>query len=356
VIDERELISRAVGVQAPPQPSFERLLRRRDRKRRNQRIRAGVLGVAIAVVVGWLGINAIRSTPTVPADPPDEPPVDLGIFEPVAGRIVYYTDGSLWAVDPSAPSPSTLVRLDLGGTPEADDRFASFTVPLGWSSDGTQLLFMREDPTDETFPYDRHLFILHADGTESQVTSEPVGGAAISPDGSRVVFAADGGGLYVVDAAGGQQVQIADEGESPTFSAEGTQIAYLSESGQAGFEHVWVANADGTDAHEILTDETLAMGMSELTWSPAGDRIAMENQQEGHVAIYTFAPDGSDFTQVITGGFNHSWSPDGSQIAYGLPGRDGFSIADADGSNVQMFGFAAPGPWHPGTAENGAGG
>jgi dipeptidyl aminopeptidase/acylaminoacyl peptidase len=221
---------------------------------------------------------------------------------------------------------------------------------------------MREDSTDETFPPTRHLFILHADGTETQVTPEPVGGAAISPDGSRVVFAADGGELYVVDAEGGQPVRIAGEGESPTFSPDGTQIAYLSESGQAGIEHVWVANADGTDAHEILTDEALAKGMSDLTWSPAGDRIAMDNQQEGYVAIYTFAPDGSDFTKVITGGFKPYWSPDGSQIAYMLPygeplaaGRP-LAIADADGSNVRVFDFGGVGPWHPGTLENGAGG
>jgi Tol biopolymer transport system component len=354
MIDDRELFERAVGRFAPPERSFERLLTRRDRKHRNKRITAGV----VALVVAAAGTSALlRAFPTgpMPANPPEEQSVDLGIFEPVAGRIVYFTNSSLWAVDPSAPSPSTLVRLGLEGTPDADSRFASFTVPLGWSSDGTELLFMREDPTDETFPPTRHLFILHADGTETQVTPGPVGGAAISPDGSRVIFAADDGGLYVVDAEGGQPVRIADEGESPTFSPDGTQIAYLSESGQAGIEHVWVANADGTDAHEILTGEALAMGMSGLTWSPAGDRIAMENQQEGHVAIYTFAPDGSDFTKVITGGFNHSWSPDGSQIAYGLPGRDGLSIADADGSNVQTFGFAAPGPWHPGTLENAAG-
>jgi hypothetical protein len=356
VIDERELISRAVEVQAPPEPSFERLLGRQDRRRRNQRIRAGVLGVAIAIAVGWLGVNAIRSTPPVPADPPDDRSADLGIFEPFAGRIIYYADSDLWGVDPSAPSPSGLVHLVSRGSAEAD-RFASFTLPLGWSSDGTKLLFVREDPTDQAFPYDRHLFILHADGTETKVVPEPVSAATISPDGSRVVFAYDESpqGLYVVDAEGGQPVRITAFGEEPTFSPDGTQIAFLvsPRSGccvESGREHVWVANADGTDAHEILADEpALAKGVFGLQWSPAGDRIAMENTLNHHVAIYTFAPDGSDFTKVIDGGAHPFWSPDGSRIAFNvLDGSGGLSIADADGSNVQTLTSGFPGPWHPG--------
>jgi hypothetical protein len=345
--DLKTLVEREMDRAGEPAFAFEDLHDLRVRRHRTKQIAATVVGLGVVLILAFVGASVYRSTPNVPADPPEETPVDLGIFEPIAGRIVYYADSSFWGVDPNAPSPSTLVRLSLEGTPDADSRFASFTMPLGWSSDGTELLFMREDPTDETFPPTRHLFILHADGTETQVAPEPVGSAAISPDGSRVIFAADGGGLYVVDPLGSQPVRIADQGESPTFSPDGMQIAYLSESGQAGIEHVWVANADGTDAHEILTDEALAMGMGKLTWSPAGDRIAMENQQEGHVAIYTFAPDGSDFTKVITGGFNHSWSPDGTQIAYGLPGRDGVSVADADGSNIRALGVGSPGPWHP---------
>ena len=71
------------------------------------------------------------------------PAAELGIFAPVAGRIVY-SDSSLWAVDPSAPSPdSTQVRLG----PVGD-------LPLGWSSDGTELLFMRERIGDEPVPDD----------------------------------------------------------------------------------------------------------------------------------------------------------------------------------------------------------
>ena len=112
-----------------------------------------------------------------------------------------------------------------------------------------------------------------------------------------------------------------------------------------------MANADGSDAHEILADEpALAEGNVSLAWSPAGDRIAMDTGLEGHVAIYTFAPDGSDFTEVITGESGAHWSPDGSQIAYGEAPL-GLSIADADGSNVRTFGFGASGPWHPGTLE-----
>jgi hypothetical protein len=54
--------------------AFERLVDRRDRKRRNQRIRAGVLGLAIAIAGAWLGVNAIRSTPRFPAEHPSPTP------------------------------------------------------------------------------------------------------------------------------------------------------------------------------------------------------------------------------------------------------------------------------------------
>jgi RNA polymerase sigma-70 factor, ECF subfamily len=215
--------------------------------------------------------------------------------------------------------------------------------PIGWSSDGTELLFLRQDPTDSD---GRYLYILHADRAETQVTPERVGGAAISPDGSRVVFADDRSDwLYAVDVGGSQPVRIG-KGEEPTFSSDGTQIAYLSlpRSGccvESGREHVWVANADGTDAHEILTDEpALAKGVDSITWSPAGDRIPIGGYHESRETIYTFAPDGSQFTMVIPNGTHPHWSPDGSQIAYELlfPGPYGLRIADADGSNIRSLG------------------
>ena len=76
--------------------------------------------------------------------------MDLGIFAPVAGQIVYCTDSGLWAVDPSAPSPTpTPVRLE--ATADPDGLCASFTELIGWSSDGAELLLQREDLTDQGF-------------------------------------------------------------------------------------------------------------------------------------------------------------------------------------------------------------
>lgn len=344
--DLREVFQMSTQNVRPDGGFTERQEFRQRRRTRNRKIAAYAM-VAAIVAIALVAIAEILTgpTPAVPAVPPT-PTEDLGIFAPVAGRIVF-SDSGLWAADPSALSDSTLVRL---GVEDGQ--------PLGWTSDGTELLLRREDPTDQTYPYDAYLYVLHADGTETQLNKNAMltSDATIAPDGSRVVFAtSDHAGsrslpaaLFVVDAEGGQPVRIAEEGDYPTFSPNGKQIAYLVPGTDDG--HLWVADADGSDAHEILADKAKVLdGVSGLQWSPEGDRIAMANTYQGSLAIYTVAPDGSDFTKVITGGFLPYWSPDGSQIAYLVPGGShGLTIADADGSNVRTAGFGFPGPWHPG--------
>ena len=77
-----------------------------------------LLLLVLALVAGAVLVGARLLQPA---------PVDLGIFEPVAGRIVYGDEYGIWGVDPTAPAdPATRVQL----TSEAG-------IPLGWSSDGT---------------------------------------------------------------------------------------------------------------------------------------------------------------------------------------------------------------------------
>jgi hypothetical protein len=56
VIDERDL-EQAERVFAPPEGSFDRFLRYRNRKRRNQRIAAGVVGIAAFVAAVWIATS-----------------------------------------------------------------------------------------------------------------------------------------------------------------------------------------------------------------------------------------------------------------------------------------------------------
>jgi Tol biopolymer transport system component len=263
-----------------------------------------VAALATAVAVG----SGILRLPFVIDDP-----VDLGIFEPVAGRIVIGDGQGIWGIDPAAPAdPATRIQLTSGG---------GAIRPLGWSADGTRLLLMR----------DELLLVLNSDGSETQLTERPMAmrGAALSPDGSRVVYATiDGAGntgfVFAVDADGGPaEVLLELDGlEGVSFSPDGTQIAYVSGRGDSG-HRVSVMDADGTNPREILANEvTLDAGHDHgIAWSPTGDRIALGI--EG--TIYTFAPDGSGFAVALVGGrLQPFWSPDGSQLE-------------------------TRGPWHPGT-------
>jgi Tol biopolymer transport system component len=288
------------------------------------------------------------------ASPKRTPSGNLGIFEPVAGRIVYPEVSSLgislWALDPTAPAVTAATKVVLA---------SESAIPVGWSSDGTRLLMERAGDGAEG------LFVLDADGSVTQVTDQPIGPgrAAISRDGSRVAFIASEA-LYIADAEGGPAEMLLESRfgilTSLTFAPDGTRIAYVDGHGDWG-ETVWLVNVDGSDAHQILANEPhdAAGHLRGLAWSPTGDRIALEGPapEPGSFripqAIYTFATDGSDFRQLTTGGFRPYWSPDGTQIAYtgacSARGRCVLEIADADGSNVVTFNFGEAGPWHPGT-------
>jgi Tol biopolymer transport system component len=358
--DLRTLVHEEMDRARSPSYSFDDLGRRRDRKRRNKRITAGVVGIVVALLGLATLARAFRGAER-PANEPTPSPSPQGIFAPVGGWIVYgdwpMSNGGIWAVNPARPGdPEDQIQLsERGGE------------PLAWSSDGSKLLIRRQVPDANRGPVaDLDLFILNADGTETRLTRDGgwITGGSFSPDGSQVVYSSLAGPIYTVDTEGGQpRLLLArtrrlfpDQGRSfrtwlynPTFSPDGTQIAYFDGMGDWGHS-LRVMNADGSGVR-VLVDQIPgeAHHVVNLVWSPDGSRLAFSAQEGG---IWIVGVDGSGLTKVIPDGVNAQWSPDGSRISYQPADRRSFAlgtlaIADVDGTHVQTFGYGGSGPWNP---------
>jgi Tol biopolymer transport system component len=107
--------------------------------------------------------------------------------------------------------------------------------------------------------------------------------------------------------------------QTPSASADGLEIAYLSDSG--GHSNVWVAPINGAGRPRRITNEhdpDLWVGLP--LWSPAGDWIAYLKTKFGNTSLWIVRPDGSEEKQIVDGGTSAVWSSDGKAIYYQVYG------------------------------------
>lgn len=316
----RPLLERARRQFPAPEMPIDAVFRRRHRQEVKRRVGTAVFALAVsAAAVGGI-IRALSPAPPSPAEEPTPLP-PCTAFEQACGWIAYNDGTGIWAVDPGKAYPGTFSPSDypddtvqLAG-PAAGD-------PIAWSADGSRLLVRRPSSPIIDQPA---LFVLDPDGTETRVADfvSGFGGAAISPDGTQVLYVVgfEPSRLEVVTVGGGSAPVVLRSSDvtlhRPAFSPDGGRIAYI----EGSYDHsngLWVMNADGSNPRQVAGGDWGHVGT--LVWSPDGERLAMSCHCGGTGGVYTIRPDGSGLTLVsadeVRDGPVPQWSPDGSQIAW----------------------------------------
>lgn len=238
--DTRDLLRSAVKGFEPAPDALERVLVRRDRKRRNARVAAGIVGVAIFAIAALGLAHVLQSERT---GGPPEP------TQPTNGRWVVFSALHL-DPDPGAPQASRGERFDL-----------YIAGP-----DGTARLLVGSEGDRAT----RACPVFSPDGS-LLAWGEKMNQPGIG--GGEVVLS----GLSPSGELSGEAVRIPVPTippnfgpPCPTWAPVGRQLAVF-----APREGVLIAEADGTVRSIPLEDLTQLDEVKSLEWSPDGSRVAV---------------------------------------------------------------------------------
>jgi hypothetical protein len=218
------------------------------------------------------------------------------------------------------------------------------------------------------FSRDGKIYLANTDGTGLvQLTAGPADFyPSWSPDGSRIAFYRDGndGGIYVMGADGGSQVQLASAGQSPTWSPDGQWIAFACQVGGAG--GICKVPADGDAATPVVVLASTGY-VAFPAWSPDGSLIAFTSDYMMYDFVYdtwTMTLDGAEPLLLPRSRelwpscdeVQAAWSADGQRMAVStmcpFDGADPSSIAvrNRDGSGltaITMASWYARPTWSP---------
>jgi Tol biopolymer transport system component len=224
-----------------------------------------------------------------------------------------------------------------------------------------------------------HFFVMNADGSGAEEVYDAPGDVPLldaewSPDGTKIVAEATLRGntdIFVVDLALRTALRLTDDAAkdtSPSWSADGSQIAFHSGRWGTGVGHseIAVMNADGSDVRRLTDDcwddyDATWVKNDDVvrtlpTWEPPPrpdlgraavadpEDILVGGSEGGFADLYGLDPETGTLTNLTADYASQSspaWSPDHSQIAFSgdvqEPGNYDIYVMNADGSDLRRL-------------------
>lgn len=147
--------------------------------------------------------------------------------------------------------------------------------------------------------------------------------------------------IYLMEADGANLTRLTDHPAldvSPTWSPDGSQIAFSTQRADLFSREIFVMDATGAN---LVNISRFPVSENNPCWSPDGTRIAFDSMRDGNNEIYVMDSDGSNQIRLTDSpGFDSrpSWSPDGQKIIF-ESGRTVFfhESQEADSAEVALL-------------------
>jgi Tol biopolymer transport system component len=173
------------------------------------------------------------------------------------------------------------------------------------------------------------------------------------PDGIRLIYYAndfDVHGIYLYDLTQDTDIPLvtnAENGMEPSWSPDGSRIAFVKYSEGPKSCQIYTANIDGTESRQLTRGPYYNWTPR---WSPDGRKLVLETTRNsnlepdvnsgGYRDIYVMDANGQNQINLTKKTYGHhpSWSPDGKSIAYMSYGESGAAniyVMKSDGSFKQ---------------------